>query len=588
MYYPDEIIDEIRLHNDIVHVISNYITLKKKGNSYFGLCPFHNEKTASFSVSEDKQMYYCFGCGAGGNVYTFIMEYENFSFIEAVKHLAERANITLPTVELSNDAKKKIEHKQQLLDIHKDVARYFYYQLKSSNGKRAYAYLQERGITEDIIKKFGLGFANFYRDDLYQYMKKRGYDEKLLLESGLIKKDKDSSYNDRFFNRIIYPIFDVHSRVIGFGGRVLGEGTPKYLNSPETKLFDKSKNLYGLNIARTSRKDKIIIVEGYMDVITLHQSGFNQAVASLGTALTSGQVSLLKRYTNEVLLTYDADTAGIKATLRALPILRESGLTVKVIDVAPFKDPDELIKKKGSKLFEECIKNAKNSILYEIRILEKGYNLTDPEEKTKFFEKIAVKILELSTDLERDNYIQSISSSYNINPNHFKKLIDKIGTQKGLINRKTITKIEDPKQFKKKDGITEAQKILLAYLLKDERLFNKVKNYIQPSDFQDKGYEKVATYMYDLYFKKQPIEPAKILSRFTSIEEQKQVAQVFNHQLNNISLLELEKLINEIVYRIKKNSLDYASRNAKDLNALQEIITEQSKLQKLHISLMDG
>ena len=298
MYYSDEIIEEVRSRNDIVDVISQYVRLQKKGSSYFGLCPFHNEKSPSFSVSRDKQMYYCFGCGAGGNVFTFIMEYENYTFLEALRFLAERAGIELPEEEYSKEAKERADLRVTLLEMNKLAAKYFYAQLKSPGGKVGYEYLRKRQLSEETITAFGLGYSNKYSDDLYKYLKTKGYSDELIVKAGLANVDEKQGIYDKFWNRVMFPIMDANNRVIGFGGRVMGDGKPKYLNSPETLIFDKSRNLYGLHRARTSRKSYFLICEGYMDVISLHQAGFTNAVASLGTALTSGHASLIKRYVN--------------------------------------------------------------------------------------------------------------------------------------------------------------------------------------------------------------------------------------------------------------------------------------------------
>ena len=343
MYYSEEVIEEVRTKNDIVDVISGYVRLQKKGSSYFGLCPFHNEKSPSFSVSREKQMYYCFGCGAGGNVFTFLMDYENFSFVEALKFLADRAGVVLPEMEYSKEAKARADRKTQLLEINKLAAQYFYVQLKSEQGKTAHAYLTGRQLSEETIKAFGLGYSSKYSDDLFRYLRKRGYTEDLIRQAGLINTDEKNGVYDKFWNRVMFPIMDVNNRVIGFGGRVMGDAKPKYLNSPETEIFDKSRNLYGLNRARTSRKPYFLVCEGYMDVIALHQAGFTNAVASLGTALTTGHAALIKRYVQEVYLTYDSDEAGTRAALRAVPILKEAGITAKVIRMDPYKDPDEFI-----------------------------------------------------------------------------------------------------------------------------------------------------------------------------------------------------------------------------------------------------
>ena len=375
MYFSEDLIEEVRQKNDIVDVISGYVKLQKKGSSYFGLCPFHNRKSPSFSVSRGKQMYYCFGCGAGGNVFTFIMEYENYSFVEAFKMLAERAGVDIPEVEYSKEAKERADLKATLLEINKLAAKYFYAQLKTEQGKLAHTYLTGRGLSEETITAFGLGYSNKYSNDLYRYLKTKGYKDELLVKAGLISVDERHGAHDKFWNRVMFPIMDVNNRVIGFGGRVMGDAKPKYLNSPETEVFDKSRNLYGLNRARTSRKPYFLICEGYMDVISLHQAGFTNAVASLGTALTTGHASLIKRYVNEVYLTYDSDEAGTRAALRAMPILKEAGITAKIIRMEPYKDPDEFIKNLGTEAFEERINKARNGFLFSLEILEKEYGI---------------------------------------------------------------------------------------------------------------------------------------------------------------------------------------------------------------------
>lgn len=385
MYYPDEIIEEIRVKNDIVDVISDYVKLKKQGSSYFGLCPFHNEKSPSFSVSPGKQMYYCFGCGAGGNVYTFIMEYENYTFPEAVKLLADRAGVDLPEMEYSEEARKQADLKSVILEINKMAGQFYYFRLKQEKGRTGYDYLTGRGLTPDTIKRFGLGYSGKYSGDLYRYLKQKGYSDDILRETGLFGFDEKRGMYDKFWNRVMFPIMDVQNRVIGFGGRVMGDAKPKYLNSPETRVFDKSRNLYGLNFARTSRRPNLIVCEGYMDVIALHQAGFGNAVASLGTALTTQQAALMKRYTKEVLITYDSDEAGTKAALRAIPILKEAGLATKVVNMQPHKDPDEFIKSLGAEAFEERLSQARNSFLFEIDVLKRNYDMTDPESKTAFY-----------------------------------------------------------------------------------------------------------------------------------------------------------------------------------------------------------
>ena len=402
-----------------------YAKLQRKGSSYFGLCPFHNEKSPSFSVSPDKQMYYCFGCGAGGNVFTFIQEYENYSFPEAMKFLAERAGITLPEKEYSQEERRAQDLRTRILNVNKMAAKYYYYQLRTENGRQAMEYLKNRCLSDETIRSFGLGYSNKYSNDLYLYLKKQGVSDELLRESGLMNVDERKGMYDKFWNRVIFPIMDVNNRVIGFGGRVMGDGKPKYLNSPETAVFDKSRNLYGLNVARTARKKSMLVCEGYMDVISMHQAGFKNSVASLGTALTTQHASLLKRYTDEVILTYDSDGAGIKAALRAIPMLKAAGISTRVLHMNPYKDPDEFIKTLGPEAFQERMDQAENSFLFEISILERDFDMHDPEGKTGFYQAAARKLMEFDQELERENYIQAVAERYQISFDSLRKMVNR-------------------------------------------------------------------------------------------------------------------------------------------------------------------
>ena len=388
-FYDDELVEQVRDANNIVDVIGSYVKLTKKGSNHVGLCPFHNEKTGSFSVSESKQMYHCFGCGAGGNVFTFLREYENFSFQESMEYLANRAGIQLPVKAISKEQKREADERQLLLEMNREAATYFYKQLREPNGNSAMKYLLNRELTNETIHKFGLGYSNKTSNDLYQFLRKKGYSDSVLKDSGLVTIDEKKGAYDKFWNRVMFPIMDANSHVIGFGGRVMGEGEPKYLNSPETKVFDKSRNLYGLNIARTSRRKGFLLCEGYMDVIALHQAGFDHAVASLGTAFTQGHANLMKRYVKDVYLTFDSDAAGIKAALRAIPILKDSGLVPKIIHMEPYKDPDEYIKAMGAKAFEKQIEQAENAFLFQIRKSEEQYDFKDPQSKTEFQKNIS-------------------------------------------------------------------------------------------------------------------------------------------------------------------------------------------------------
>ena len=590
MFYPEDLVEEIRQRNDIVDVVSEHVKLKRTGNNHMGLCPFHNEKSPSFSVSGQKQMYHCFGCGVGGNVFTFVMEYENYSFVEALKYLAERANIALPEQEYSEEAKKKADLKGQLLEINRQAAKYFFYQLKSERGTLAYEYLTNRKLSDETISKFGLGYSNKYSNDLYQYLKQLGYSDEILKQSGLVSIDETKGAYDKFWNRVMFPIMDVNNRVIGFGGRVLGEGEPKYLNSPETLLFDKSRNLYGLNVARTSRKHNMLICEGYMDVIALHQAGFTNAVASLGTAFTGLQANLLKRYTSEVLLTYDSDGAGTKAALRAIPILKEAGLSTKVINMKPYKDPDEFIKALGAEEFQKRINEAQNSFYFEIEVLERDYDLNDPEQKTKFFNEVAKKLLVFTEEIERNNYIEAMDRIYRVGFDNLRKLVNHYGAT--MVSSQTVIKKVQERGNKRvtaEDSMKQASKLLLTWMIEDTRLFQKLNGVISEKDFDGELYQTVAKMLFQQYKEQGQVIPAKIINQFESKEEQSEVASLFSTTFQEeMSMLEKEKALNDLVYRIKKYSLDIRSRNVTDIEQMQSLIKEQADLQKLHISLIDG
>lgn len=592
MYYPEDVVEEVRMKNDIVDIISGYVKLQKKGSSYFGLCPFHNEKSPSFSVSPGKQMYYCFGCGAGGNVITFIMEYENYSFSEALSLLADRAGVSLPKAEYSKEARQQADLRAALLEINKAAANYFYYQLKQPQGEGGYQYLRDRQLSDDTIRHFGLGYSNKTSDDLYRYLKQKGYTDTILKETGLVTMEERGTY-DKFWNRVMFPILDVNNRVIGFGGRVMGEGMPKYLNSPETKVFDKSRNLYGLNFARVSRENQILICEGYMDVIAMHQAGFTNAVASLGTAFTMQQAALLKRYTKQVVLTYDSDGAGVKAALRAIPILKEAGLSVKVLNMEPYKDPDEFIKKLGKEEFSQRIRQARNSFLYEIDVLKKNFNLEDPEQKTQFYNQTARKLLEFPEALERDNYLQAVSREHFIRYEDLKQLVNRLGSQLGPAvrlgsdqDRETKARQSGKRPGEKDDGIKHSSRLLLTWLIENPDLFEKIKSIITPEDFTYDLYHQVARMVFEGY-ERGEVNPAGILNHFINDEEQyKEVAALFNASLKeSLDNEEQKKAFSETVMKVKKNSLDYASRNARDIGELQEIIKQQAALKTLNISL---
>jgi DNA primase len=590
MYYPDELVEEVRMKNDIVDVISGYVRLQKKGANHFGLCPFHNEKSPSFSVSGGKQMYYCFGCGAGGNVFTFIMEYENYSFPEAVKLLADRAGVDLPEIEYSDEVKKKEGKKAKLLEINKEAAKYFYYQLRSGRGERGYRYLLERQLDEETMKKFGLGFASVSSNDLIQYLHSKGYADDLILEAGVASFDEKSGLHDKFWNRVMFPIQDINHRVIGFGGRVMGDAKPKYLNSPETVIFDKSRNLYGLNFARTSRQNHIILCEGYMDVIAMHQSGFTQASASLGTAFTIGQANLLKRYVKEVLLAYDSDGAGTNAALRAIGILKEAGISGRVINMEPYKDPDEFMKNLGAEEFRKRIEKAENSFFFELRMMEREYDLKDPESKTRFHREIAKKLCGFPEEVERENYLEAVAEKYHIGFENLRKLVAAYAAQTGLARPLTrplsglAERKNTPEENRKK-----AQRLLITWITDEPEIYPKIAKYIAAEDFTEELYRKVADKLF-AGLSKGEFNPAALISMFSDEEEQRQVAALFNTKLEELQTKqEREKALHDIIYTVKRNSYEYYSgRMGADVEALNQVIAGKKALEELsktHISL---
>ncbi len=590
MYYSDEIIEEVRSRNDIVDVISSYVNLKKKGNSYSACCPFHHEKTPSFHVSREKQMYHCFGCGVGGNVYTFLMEHENYSFPEAVEALAERAGVKLPEQSMSPEAKKQADERTRIKDMNRLAAGYFHYLLRTEHGTHALEYLTNRGLTEDTINRFGLGFSDVYRDDLYKYLKNKGYKDEEMKNSGLIRFDEKYGASDQFWNRVMYPIVDTNNRVIGFGGRVMGDGKPKYINTQETPVFDKSRNLYGLNFAKKSKRQGIIFCEGYMDVISMHQAGFDNAVASLGTALTPGQVNLIKRYTDRVYLAYDSDEAGTKAALRALGIMREFEMPARVISLRPYKDPDELIQAEGTESFERRIEQAVSGTMFEIGILEHNYNQEDPQERTQF-QKEAARILSVIEDpLERNNYIESVAGKYRIDKDSLKEKVTQYGISGAArINndvfreRKPRKSVEEEKQQKQ----LKAERLLITWLINDNSLFDKIKDVIGVDDFLDPVYRDVVENLLKQYETDGKVTPAAIINHYQSKEEHEKVSGIMQQEFDmEIAPSEKSVVITDLVKNIKRRSLQHQLEESKeDLQKMGKLMMEKAMIDRIQIHI---
>ncbi|SFG41567.1 DNA primase [Oribacterium sp. WCC10] len=587
MFYPEEIVQEVRSRADIVDVIGQYVNLKKKGANYFGLCPFHGEKTASFSVNPRMQIFHCFGCGKGGDVIKFTMEYENLTFPEAVRKIAEETGYKLPEMAQTAEQKKESDIRTRLLEINRTAAVYFFNALRAPQGQTGMNYFKKRELMDETLRIWGLGYADQTRDGLYQYLKSSGFDDDILHESGLITFSEKGVY-DKFFNRVMFPIMDANNRVIGFGGRVLGDGEPKYLNSPETKLFDKSRNLFGLCYAKKSRKKSFILCEGYMDVIQLHQAGFTNAVASLGTALTEQQCRLIKRYVNEVLLTYDSDGAGINAAKRAMPMLKAVGINTKVINMKPYKDPDEFIKAMGLEAFQEHIDNARNSFLWLIDVMKMDYDLSDPAGMTQYTNDVAEKLSEITEPIERENYIKAVAREQMIDYDSLRKLVNHMGDlrerKQSPLNEKIykhtdfISKAD--KKTKKETALQKSEKQLVTWLQEKPELIPSVRNYILPEDLSDETMQKVISMVY------QQTPANEILDTFRdSDDEYEKVAAMFNGNLlsDDSDEYEFKRGLEDIIRNIKMTSLNTKIENETDPHRLTDLFKQQSDLMNLKL-----
>ncbi len=596
MLYPQEIIEEVRLQNDIVDVISEYLPLKQKGTSYFGLCPFHNEKTPSFSVNSERQFYYCFGCGAGGNVYTFIMQMENDTFPEAVRRLADRAHIVLPEPQYTQQAKEQEMKKQRLFQLHKQAGRFFYEKLHESVGEEARAYLQKRQMNINMQKKFGIGYAPKGQQQLYQYLQQQGFSEQELQQSGLVIQRKEGKgYFDRFHNRLMFPILDIQGRVIGFGGRILQSGEPKYLNSPETLIFNKSKNLYGLNFAKNTRKREIILVEGYMDMISIYQAGFRNVAASLGTAFNQEHAKTLKKYADSVILLYDSDDAGTMAAQRAIPILTQNGFRVKVMQVPNGKDPDEFIKQNGAEAFSHLLANAMHYVTFQIQCLRKEYDFTQTQQKVEFTTKTANILAKLDNDIERNVYTNEISNMTGISQqaieNEINKIINKendVFAQSAYQKRNTQYYQKNEEVKTKSHGLFAAQKDILYLCASNIQVYNKIKTILSPEDFIEPVYQKVYEYIALLYQKNSTVFPAELVNYFEQQQQQKLVTQIFAVSSEYKTMRDLEKALTEEVKTIKRVSLDRLASQAEDIEQIKKLVIEKGKLDGLYITLADG
>ena len=547
---PEEVIEKIKEQNDIVDIISENVRLKKSGRNYMGLCPFHNDKSPSFSVSSDKQIYKCFSCGEAGNVLTFVMKYKKFTFLEAAKYLADKANITL---QIEGQENNKVSRKKELLyKINVEAARYYFANLQ--NNKIAKEYFLKRGIKEETIKRFGLGYSHDNWHGIINGLRTKGYKDDLLFEAGLISKnEKTGNTYDRFRNRVMFPVFDAKGKVIGFGGRVLDDSKPKYLNSPETMIFQKGTNLYGLNFAIKNKlqEDYIIIVEGYMDLIALHQYGITNTVASLGTALTVNQARLLKRYVNKVIISYDADLAGQTATIRGLEILRNAGFDVKVLTVPEGKDPDEFVRNNGSAAFLRLAKEALPLIEYRIKRAAQGIDLKNGNELIAYGEKFAEILAELNP-IEKDVYIKKISEETSIKEQSLYDLLSQVISKKQK-DENFINKKEDfGTKLYVEPGYLKAERSLIKLMLKDE-FYEVLKNLIKPGDFVIESHNKI----YSLILQGKDVDTINIISyvesRCDDIESSKELTKIKEHEI--LTFTDSDRLIEDYLNEVKSFKL---------------------------------
>ena len=535
-------------------------------------------------------MFYCFGCHKGGNVYTFLMEYNRMSFYEAMEDLAGRAGIEIPEREMTDQERRAQDARIRLKEMNRYAAVYYHAVLKSPRGARAMDYLKNRGLTDETINHFGLGYADIGRDHLYHYLKDKGFSDEEMKDSSLVTIDSVKGSYDRFFNRVMFPIMDVSRRVIGFGGRVMGEGEPKYLNSRETVLFDKGRNLYGLQYAKQSRERALILCEGYMDVISLHQAGFTNAVAPLGTAFTTGQASLLKRYTKEVVLSFDSDGAGVNAALRALPMLREAGLSARVLSMKPCKDPDELIKEYGAQEYEKRIKEAAAGRMFEMEILEGQYDQTDPEGRTRFIRAIAEKLAGIDEAVERGVYMDAAANRFMVRRADLEELVNKMGRilDRSRANQqyKKAPETESRRETRRQNQKNQPQKLLLTYLVEKPEIYPGIRQVVGPEDFILPLYHSVALMIFDQLDRGEDLNPARIVSCFPDAGDQERVAELFHTHLDYEPLPEdRDKALTEIIRKIRLAAIDEKMRHTTDIVKAQELMAEKSRVQRMKLRI---
>lgn len=556
MRYSDEILEEVRSRNDIVDVISQYVTLKRSGRNYFGLCPFHNEKSPSFSVSPDKQIFHCFGCGVGGNVFHFITKVENVSFVESVQILAERANVNLPSVNNFED-EKVAKLKAKVYDVNEFAAEFYHKNLYKPTAKTGQEYIKKRKLDNNTLKAFKIGFSGEF-DELYRALKKEGFGEEEILESGLVNKNPKGMYIDRYRGRVMFPIQDVRNRVIAFGGRVLDDSKPKYINSPENVVYSKGRNLFGLNVAKKYNSGvmkQILIVEGYMDAISLFQRGITNVVASLGTALTDAQGRLLRKSAEQIILGYDADGAGQTAIVRGMDILQSMGCDIRILQISGAKDPDEFIVKYGPEKLKKCMDNAISSLEYKVKILKKDLNLENVSDKIKFLNAIAKMLSEEKNNIEREIYIDKISETYKISKEAIYAEINKRMYSASNASSKILEvkpNIIRPKQEEKTDESVSRREQMLIYILINhtKQALNRLKENVELNCIKSEKNREIVKIIYDKCTEDENIE--QILNLFESEEQINYISGILAY---DFEITDIEKGIEDIEKNYKRESL---------------------------------
>lgn len=584
--YSDEILEDVRQSNDIVDIVSQYVALKRKGRNYFGLCPFHNEKSPSFSVSPDRQIFHCFGCNAGGNVYSFLMKIEGIGFKEAVEQLAERANIQLPKLESSEDTAKE-ELKEKVLKVNEFTTEYYHQNLYKPTSKIAQEYIKKRKLNNETLKNYRLGYSGKY-DELYKALKKEGFNEKEILESGLVKKNDNGRYYDFYQNRLMIPICDVRGRVIAFGGRILEDrkDAPKYMNSPENVVYSKGRHLFGLNIAKKEDIKKLVIVEGYMDVISLHQRGVKNVVGALGTALTEQQGWLLRKYAEQVILGFDADGAGQAAVVRSMEILQNMGCDMRVLQMEGAKDPDEYIIKYGTAGFNKLVENSISIIEYKVKILKKNLNLDNTVDRIKFLNEIAKLISKVDNTIEKEIYIEKIAKEYQISKEAIYAEVNKIAysNSKGsqiLAKEKPATKREPlRKETNISKEVIKRENTIISLLLGEQgqQVYQMINQRIKPEDIMYEPNKKIVTVLYEEYGKGN----YNVNSLIDTFDEELQ-SQITAIMADDFGIEDQTKAIEDIMIIYERERLN--SRKLDILNLLEQSKDEEKR--KLEQELSD-